>query len=79
MASYYQLLNVPRKAPVAQIKRSFRALALIYHPDKTNNDRIKMEHFKRIRTAYEVLVDPQQRRTYDMSLKPLAPPVMHIS
>uniref|UniRef100_A0A7S3VIA0 J domain-containing protein n=1 Tax=Dunaliella tertiolecta TaxID=3047 RepID=A0A7S3VIA0_DUNTE len=66
---YYDLLQVPRGASEAVIKRSFRKLALKYHPDKvTGTDKEKeaaSKTFTEISHAYEVLVDPEQRKIYD--------------
>lgn len=67
--SYYDLLNVPKHADDNQIKRSYRKLALKYHPDKvTGTDAEKAEaakHFAEINHAYETLSDPEKRRIYD--------------
>jgi curved DNA-binding protein CbpA len=62
---YYQLLEIPPDATLAQIKRAYRRLARKYHPDMNNGDPQAAEHFKLITEAYEVLSDPAQRQNYD--------------
>lgn len=59
---YYTTLGVNRDASPDDIKRSYRKLALQYHPDKpTGNE----EKFKEINEAYQVLSDPEKRAQYD--------------
>jgi molecular chaperone DnaJ len=65
---YYNLLDVERDAALDDIKRSFRRLALQYHPDKNPADNTAEEKFKDIQRAYEILSDPQKRKLYDLSL-----------
>ncbi|TPW35119.1 molecular chaperone DnaJ [Oecophyllibacter saccharovorans] len=62
---YYQLLEVSRTASGEEIKRSFRRLALRYHPDRNPDDPEAELRFKEINAAYEVLKDPQKRAAYD--------------
>ncbi|KAI9320477.1 X-domain of DnaJ-containing-domain-containing protein [Dichotomocladium elegans] len=62
--SYYELLNVPINAESAQIKKAYRKLAIIYHPDK-NKEEDAEEKFKEISEAYQVLMDPQLRAHYN--------------
>lgn len=62
---YYQILGVPEQAPEEQIKKSYRKLALEYHPDRNPNDLKCEERFKEITEAYGVLMDPQKRKEYD--------------
>lgn len=52
--NYYQILGVKPDAPLEEIKRRYRLLATVYHPDKGAKDD---EMFKRITEAYEVLSD----------------------
>lgn len=59
---YYQILQVPKNASAEEIKKSYRKLALQYHPDK-NPD--AGELFKDISEAYEVLGDEKKRGIYD--------------
>jgi curved DNA-binding protein len=62
---YYQTLGVPRTAPDAEIKKSFRKLAREYHPDVAKDKKKSEEKFKEINEAYEVLSDKDQRKKYD--------------
>ena len=62
---YYQLLGVERKASEGEIKRSYRKLALKYHPDRNPNDKQAEDKFKEINEAYQVLSDPEKRARYD--------------
>eukprot|EP00737_Agarophyton_chilense_P003438 gb/GEZJ01004030.1/.p1 GENE.gb/GEZJ01004030.1/~~gb/GEZJ01004030.1/.p1 ORF type:complete len:203 (-),score=35.06 gb/GEZJ01004030.1/:765-1373(-) len=62
---YYDLLGVPRDASTSVIKKSYRQLAKMYHPDKHPGNKKYEKKFKDISTAYEVLSDEQQRRRYD--------------
>ncbi|KXN85869.1 hypothetical protein AN958_10767 [Leucoagaricus sp. SymC.cos] len=71
---YYQLLEVEENATQDEIRRSFRRLALLHHPDK-NHDNIEeaTKRFAEIQQAYEVLSDEQERAWYDSHKASLAP------
>jgi len=58
---YYEILEVQPDATPEEIKKSYRKLALMHHPDKGGN----IERFKEISTAYNVLSDPHKRGIYD--------------
>ena len=63
MDDFYKLLEVAENASQDEIKKSYRKLSLIHHPDKNNgND----EKFKKISEAYQVLSDTDERKKYDM-------------
>src|SRR5262252_662958 len=62
---YYKVLDVPKTATEAEIKKAFRRLAMKYHPDRNPNDRDAEESFKEAKEACEVLTDPHKRATYD--------------
>jgi DnaJ family protein C protein 3 len=65
--NYYKILNVPRNAKLKEIKKSYRELALRWHPDKVESDeKDKAEvMFQDISEAYEVLSDKEMREKYD--------------
>jgi molecular chaperone DnaJ len=62
---YYELLGVPRKAAVKDIRAAYRKLARKYHPDLNPGDKSAEEKFKQIQEAYEVLSDAKKRQMYD--------------
>lgn len=62
---YYKVLGVERNATEDEIKRSYRKLALEYHPDRKPGDNAAEEKFKGINEAYQVLSDPEKRNRYD--------------
>src|SRR5579872_5113641 len=62
---YYELLGVPRKASVKDIRGAYRRLARKYHPDLNPGDKSSEEKFKQIQEAYEVLSDSKKRQMYD--------------
>ncbi|KAI7839136.1 hypothetical protein COHA_007139 [Chlorella ohadii] len=66
---YYELLQVPRSANEAQIKRAYRKLALKMHPDKVQGSeeekKAAAQKFADVSHAYEVLTDPEKRKVYD--------------
>jgi len=61
---YYEVLGVPRNASDEDIKRVFRKLAKLYHPD-CNREPGAEDKFKEINEAYQVLSDPEKRSRYD--------------
>jgi curved DNA-binding protein len=62
---YYGILGVSKTATEDEIKKTFRKLALKYHPDRNPGDKVAEEKFKGISEAYEVLSDPEKRKKYD--------------
>ena len=65
MADYYEILEITREATDQEIKKSYRRLAVKYHPDKNPGNAEAEEKFKQISQAYSVLSDPQKRQMYD--------------
>ena len=64
--SYYDILDVSPTATDEEIRKSFKKLAKLYHPDLHPNDKEAEEKFKEINEAYEVLSDKSKREQYDM-------------
>ena len=62
---YYEVLEVSRDADSTTIKKSYRKLAIQYHPDKNPDDHEAEEKFKELGEAYEVLMDDDKRAAYD--------------
>jgi molecular chaperone DnaJ len=62
---YYAVLDVPRTATEADIKKAYRRLAMKYHPDRNPDDKSAEEKFKEAKEAYEILSDAGKRASYD--------------
>ncbi len=62
---YYEVIEVTRTSDTEEIKRSYRKLAVKYHPDKNPGDPSAEERFKELGEAYDVLMDPDKRAAYD--------------
>lgn len=62
---YYELLGVTKTATEDELKKSYRKLAMKYHPDQNPGDKEAEAKFKEISEAYEILKDPQKRAAYD--------------
>jgi molecular chaperone DnaJ len=62
---YYETLNVQRTATDAELKVSYRKLAMQFHPDRNAGDKDSEVRFKEINEAYDVLKDEQKRAAYD--------------
>lgn len=64
---YYNILKVNRNASEDDLRRAYRRLAMIWHPDKNPSNKREAEaKFKQISEAYDVLSDPQKRQIYDL-------------
>ncbi len=62
---YYEVLSVSKTAQVDEIKKSYRKIALKYHPDRNPGDKASEESFKEAAEAYDVLSNPDKRAKYD--------------
>jgi len=62
---YYEVLEITRDATEEEIKKSYRRLAMKYHPDRNPGDKEAEEKFKQAAEAYEVLSDRKKRDIYD--------------
>ena len=62
---YYKILGVEKNASQDDIKKSYRKLAMKYHPDRNQGNKEAEEKFKEITEANEVLSDPDKRKKYD--------------
>jgi molecular chaperone DnaJ len=62
---YYEVLGVTKSAPADEIKKSYRRLAMKYHPDRNTDDAEAESKFKEAKEAYEVLKDGDKRAAYD--------------
>ena len=62
---FYEVLGIAREADGAEIKKAYRAKAMLHHPDRNPGDKEAESLFKACAEAYEVLCDPQKRELYD--------------
>ena len=65
--SFYNILEVPETASQDEIKKAYRKLSMMYHPDKNGNSQESTEKFQKISEAYEVLGDQEKKQEYDMT------------
>jgi len=71
LKDYYRLLDVEKEASGEEIKKSYRRLAMKYHPDRNMNDPDCGERLKEINEAYQVLGDESKKRQYDLICRSL--------
>jgi molecular chaperone DnaJ len=62
---YYEVLGVSKNANLDEIKKSYRKLAMQYHPDRNPGNQAAEKKFKEATEAYEVLKDEQKKAAYD--------------
>ena len=62
---FYEILGVAKNAGEDEIKKSYRKLAMQYHPDRNKDNKVAEKKFKEVSAAYEILKDPQKRAAYD--------------
>lgn len=63
--NYYAVLDVALQASQHEIKKAYRKLALQYHPDRNKDDNQAEQKIREVNAAYEILGDPDARKTYD--------------
>ena len=66
--TYYSLLGITSNASNDEIKRVYRKLSLELHPDRNKNDSEKLDKYKKITAAYNILSDPTEKSKYDASI-----------
>ena len=66
-ANLYEILEIPETANLDDIKKSYRKLSMIYHPDKNKNNPESTAKFQKISEAYETLGDKDKKNEYDMT------------
>lgn len=62
---YYKILGITKSATIDEIKKAYRKLAIKYHPDKNQGNKLAEEKFKEANEANEVLSNPDKRKKYD--------------
>lgn len=67
MSDYYKILGIAKDSDQIQIRKAFRQLALLHHPDKNKNSEESKVKFMELVQAYEVLSDEKARERYDFN------------
>lgn len=62
---YYEILGASKGASEAELKKSYRKMAMKYHPDQNPDNKDAEAKFKEVNEAYEVLSDSEKRAQYD--------------
>src|SRR5258707_831642 len=62
---YYEILGVTKTSSADEIKKSYRKVAMQFHPDRNPGDKAAEDKFKEAAEAYEVLSDADKRAKYD--------------
>ena len=70
MADFYHTLEVPRSASLEEVRKSYKRLVKVWHPDKSpDNLEEATNKFKKIQLAFQVLSDNSQRAVYDSIMR----------
>lgn len=73
--NYYSLLKIPMNATEEEVKKAYRRMSLILHPDKNTSDpNYSSEMFYTLQDAYATLIDPNKRHAYDQTQLKLSTP-----
>lgn len=67
MKNYYKILGLNCNCSQNEIRKAYKKKALLFHPDKNNNDKICEKKFKEISAAYEILSNPIKKKEYDLT------------
>src|SRR5438045_3845607 len=62
---FYEVLGVSRSASPEELKKAYRKLAMMHHPDRNPGDKNAEQKFKEVNEAYDILKDDQKRAAYD--------------
>src|SRR5512135_3406962 len=77
----YEVLELPKAASAAEVKKAYKRLARQLHPDLNPGDKAAEERFKEINEAYAVLSNPEKKKQYDtfgtMGAEPPRDPGIH--
>lgn len=68
MKNYYYFLGVSQEASEDEIRKAYRKLSPKYHPDHNDNDDFLAMRFQELNEAYETLINPEKRMSYDQIL-----------
>ncbi len=77
IVNYYAVLGVALQASQEEIKKAYRKLALQFHPDRNRGDRQAEHKIREVNAAYEILGDPEARKTYDRLRLGYVEPMVH--
>jgi DnaJ-class molecular chaperone len=66
---YYKILGVDEKSTEDEIKKAYRRMSMLHHPDKNGNTDESKQMFQELNNAYATLSEPNKRRVYDMMRK----------
>lgn len=62
---FYEIFEVSRDATHDDIEKQYRKLAKLHHPDRNGGDEVSLEKFKEMQAAYDIIGNPDKRRSYD--------------
>ncbi len=65
----YEVLGLPNRSPITLVKKKYRSIALMNHPDRRPGDPKSLETFEKATVAYHFLLDAGRKKEYDLELK----------